>query len=208
MQSLYAVAFALPIYLMSGLPSASGTFILINMLGRFAATSCSELVSVFLSDAASANGAASSLMSFFTLFAGFVVKNDDLPSYWKWAYEASMLRYFYSPLVQGAAEKTSEVGKANLKTFSGLKFNAEIQFSIWQLCGYLILFRSFHAIFIGYLHSGASPRLKRLHYRVAVLCALVLCALWFVLPHVFHMWELPDLSPSGAQPSSNRSYTV
>lgn len=181
MQGVYAIAMATPMFYMSGIGTNFGPFAAVNLVGRLAATTWAEYVCVFFSDPASANGAASGMMSFFVLFAGFVITRSNLPDLWKWANSASLLRYFYSPLVLGIAndQATSLEGRIQLAGLSELDFGVTVWWHVWMLCGFLFLFRMMHAVSMSALHTGHVMFRRRLGLLGISIATVVSVALWF-----------------------------
>jgi hypothetical protein len=181
LQGLYAAAMSVPIFYMCGLGQDFGKFVAVNIVGRLAATTWAELVCVFFTDTAAANGAASGMMSFFVMFAGFVITYDNLPSYWQWANQASMLKYFYSPLVVSIAHEstTTLAGKVQIQALSELDLKETAWWHIWMLVGYLVLFRMVHAVSLSGLHTGRVDGRKRATLGGVSALTLVVVACWF-----------------------------
>ena len=181
LQGLYAAAMSVPIFYMCGLGEDFGKFVAVNVVGRLAATTWAELVCVFFTDTAAANGAASGMMSFFVMFAGFVITYDNLPSYWQWANQASMLKYFYSPLVVSIAHEstTTLAGKTQIQALSELNLNETAWWHIWMLAGYLVLFRMVHAVSLSGLHTGRVGIRKKAALGGVSALTLVAVACWF-----------------------------
>jgi len=101
---IYATAFVLPMYFISGLSLASSglpfwffylQYILLVQVG-IAMSSAIAVVSVTVEMGNAINAALIGLMS---LFAGFMLPRDDIPVYWVWLYHISFLRYVLEALV-------------------------------------------------------------------------------------------------------------
>ena len=144
------------------------------------------------------------MMSFFVMFAGFVITYDNLPTYWQWANQASMLKYFYSPLVVGIAHEdtTTLAGTTQIQALSELDLSKTVWWHVWMLAGYLMLFRLVHAVSLSGLHTGRVDGLKKVWLASISIVSIALLACWFAfVPEALNI-EVSDATVGTANASA------
>ncbi|EAL62752.1 ABC transporter G family protein [Dictyostelium discoideum AX4] len=98
---MYSLLFSAPIYWIVGLQNDVDKFlffIFVYYLYLQVLVSFSQLLGMVSPTLATANEITGISFSVFSLFAGFIIKKDDIPSYYKWLNYVSITRYLVEPL--------------------------------------------------------------------------------------------------------------
>ena len=146
---LHHLFFSNIIYFMVGFNSSNASYWmyqLILFLTSLLSLSFAHLLSAYCSSPQSALGLYPPTFMFLSMFAGFSILIDDIPSHWKWASDVSYVRWVFEGLCKNEVDNYNQ--SHTLIKFYDYDVDVPISFCIMWIVVYMIVFNGLFYYFL------------------------------------------------------------